>query len=64
MWFLIYMSIALMLALICAGTSIGTTGKLPPRATPLFLFFYSFLIPLWLGVAVFRAVFKTGVRWR
>ncbi|RJQ35701.1 glycosyltransferase family 2 protein [Candidatus Parcubacteria bacterium] len=64
MWMLIYMSIALIVALICAGTIIGTNQKLPPRATPLFLFFYSFLVPLWLGTAVVRAVFKTGVRWR
>ena len=64
MWFLIYMSVTLMLGLIVAGTMIGTEGKAPPRATPLFLMFYSFLVPLWLGTAVVRAVFKTGVRWR
>jgi cellulose synthase/poly-beta-1,6-N-acetylglucosamine synthase-like glycosyltransferase len=64
MWFLIYMSVALVLALIFVGTIVGTDEKMPPRATPLFLFFYSFLVPLWLGTAVVRAVFKTGVRWR
>ena len=64
-WFLIYMSVALVFALLCAGTMIGTEDKrLPPRATPLFLLIYSFLVPLWLGTAVVRAVFKTGVRWR
>jgi cellulose synthase/poly-beta-1,6-N-acetylglucosamine synthase-like glycosyltransferase len=33
---------------IIAGTMIGTNKKAPPRATPLFLMFYSFLIPVWL----------------
>lgn len=64
LWFLIYMSIALIVALLCAGTYIGTDERLPPKATPLFLFFYSFLVPLWLGTALFRALFRTGVRWR
>lgn len=65
LWFLIYMSIALIFVLLCAGTMIGTEeDRLPPKATPLFLLFYSFLVPLWLGVAVFRAAFRTGVRWR
>ncbi len=64
LWFLIYMSVALVFALLCAGTLIGTESRLPPKATPLFLLFYSFLVPLWLSVAVFRAAFRTGVRWR
>lgn len=63
-WFLIFMSVGLMFALLCAGTMIGTDKRLPPPATPLFLLFYSFIVPLWLGTAVVRAVFKTGVRWR
>jgi cellulose synthase/poly-beta-1,6-N-acetylglucosamine synthase-like glycosyltransferase len=62
--FLIYISVALIFALLCAGTLIGTGGRLPPKATPLFLLFYSFLVPLWLGAAVLRATFRTGVRWR
>ena len=64
MWFLVYMSVALMIILIIAGTMIGTDKKTPPRATPLFLMFYSFLVPMWLGAAVVRAVFRTGVQWR
>ncbi len=64
LWFLILISAGLILALLCAGTMIGTNNRLPPKATPLFILFYSFLVPLWLGVAVVRAVFKTGVRWR
>ncbi len=65
LWFLIYMSVALIFTLLCAGTMIGTEGRrLPPKATPLFLLFYSFLVPLWLSAAVFRAAFRTGVRWR
>ena len=63
-WLLIFMSVALVFALLCAGTMIGTGGRLPPRATPLFLVLYSFLAPLWYGAAVVRAAFKTGVRWR
>ncbi|HEY4526492.1 MAG TPA: glycosyltransferase [Candidatus Paceibacterota bacterium] len=63
-WFLIFMSVALVFLLLCAGTMIGTGRRLPPRATPLFLVLYSFLAPLWYGTAIVRAAFKTGVRWR
>ncbi len=63
-WFLVWTSVALILALICLGSFIGTGKRHPPASTPLFVIFYSFLVPLWLGAAVFRAVFKTGVRWR
>jgi cellulose synthase/poly-beta-1,6-N-acetylglucosamine synthase-like glycosyltransferase len=62
--FLIYMSVALIFGLLIAGTLVGTKGRLPPKATPLFLLFYSFIVPLWLCAAVFRATFRTGVRWR
>lgn len=62
--FLIAVSISLILVLISAGSFIGTGSRRPPAATPLFLLLYSFLVPLWLGTAVVRAVFKTGVRWR
>ncbi len=64
MIFLVLVSVAMILALIAAGSLIGTGSKRPPAATPLFLVFYSFLVPLWLSAAVVRAVFKTGVRWR
>lgn len=62
--FLVWTSILLILVLITLGSFIGTGKRHPPAATPLFVIFYSFLVPLWLGAAVFRAVFKTGVRWR
>lgn len=62
--FLVYVSVGLILVLICAGSFIGTGSRRPPIATPLFLLFYSFLAPLWLGAAVVRALFRTGVRWR
>jgi biofilm PGA synthesis N-glycosyltransferase PgaC len=62
--FLIWVSVALILILISVGSFIGTGKRHPPASTPLFVIFYSFLVPLWLGAAVFRAVFKTGVRWR
>ncbi|MBV9159246.1 MAG: glycosyltransferase family 2 protein [Candidatus Kaiserbacteria bacterium] len=62
--FLVWASVALILALICIGSFIGTGSKKPPISTPLFVIFYCFLVPLWLSVAVYRAVFHTGVRWR
>jgi len=64
MWFLIYVSVALVLVLISVGSLIGTGSRRPPAGTPFFVLFYSFLVPLWLGAAVIRAAFKTGVRWR
>lgn len=64
MWFLIFAAVALILVLIGAGSFIGTGKRNLPAGTPLFILFYSFLVPLWLGTAVVRAVFKTGVRWR
>lgn len=64
MWFLVYASISLIVILISAGSWIGTSSRKPPLSTPLFLMLYSFLVPLWLGAAVVRAVFKTGVEWR
>lgn len=64
MWFLIYASVAIVITLICAGSFIGTGRRMPPKGTALFVLFYCFLVPTWLGAAVVRAVFKTGVRWR
>lgn len=64
MIFLVFVSVGLILTLIIAGSYIGTGSRRPPAATPLFLLFYSFLVPLWLSAAVIRAVFRTGVRWR
>ncbi len=61
---LVWVSVALIFTLICIGSLIGTGSKKPPMSTPLFLILYSFLVPLWLSVAVVRAVFRTGVRWR
>jgi hypothetical protein len=64
MLFIVYVSIAMILLLICVGSFIGTGSKRPPLSTPLFLLFYSFLAPMWLSTAVVRAIFKTGVSWR
>jgi cellulose synthase/poly-beta-1,6-N-acetylglucosamine synthase-like glycosyltransferase len=64
MLFLVLASVGLILVLISMGSFIGTGKARPPLSTPLFLLFYSFLVPLWLGTAVVRAAFKTGVRWR
>lgn len=64
LWFLIYVSVALVIVLISVGSFLGTGKGRPPAGTPLFVLFYSLLAPLWLGTAVVRAFFKTGVRWR
>ncbi|MDO8552280.1 MAG: glycosyltransferase [bacterium] len=57
-------TIALVLALISAGSWLGTGRRMPPVGTPLFILLYGLLVPLWISTALFRAVFKTGVRWR
>ncbi|HEV3245473.1 MAG TPA: glycosyltransferase [Candidatus Paceibacterota bacterium] len=64
MWILVWIAVGLILLLIAMGSFIGTGKRTLPIGTPLFVIFYSFLVPLWLGTAVVRAVFKTGVRWR
>lgn len=64
LWFLVYAAVALILVLISTGSWLGTGSRRPPSGTPFFILFYSFLIPLWLGAAVVRAIFKTGVQWR
>ena len=64
LWFLIYVAISLVVVLIALGSGLGTGKRSVPAGTPLFVMFYSFLVPLWLIMAVLRAVFKTGVRWR
>lgn len=62
--FLIVVSMILIVVLISIGSFVGTNSRRPPLATPLFLLFYGFLAPLWLSIALVRAAFKTGVRWR
>lgn len=64
MGILVWIAIALILLLVAAGSFIATGKRSLPAGTPLFVLFYSFLVPLWLGTAVVRAVFRTGVRWR
>ncbi len=64
MWLIICIAVALILVLISAGSLIGTGSRKPPIGTPLFILFYSFLVPLWLSTAVVRAIFKTGVQWK
>ena len=63
-WFLVMMSLILILALISAGSLIGTGSRKLPLSTPLFMLFYCFLVPLWLSAAVVRAGVGKGVRWR
>lgn len=62
--FLVYASILCVIAFIWIGSYLGTGRRTPPAATPFFLLFYGFLAPFWLGAALFRASFRTGVRWK
>lgn len=52
------------IALITIGSYLSRGEKRPPLSTPLFLALYSLVVPIWLSIAVLRAVFKTGVKWR
>ena len=62
--FLVYVSILLVVVLISIGSLISTGRKMPPASTPLFIALYGFLVPLWLGTAVIRALFRMGVPWK
>jgi len=64
MWLLVVVATSIIFGLICVGSRIGTGRHFPPAATPLFLFLYSFITPVWLGIAVVRVMFKMGVNWR
>jgi cellulose synthase/poly-beta-1,6-N-acetylglucosamine synthase-like glycosyltransferase len=64
LWFIVWVAVALILVIISAGSFIGTGSRRLPYSTPLFILAYGFIAPLWLGSAVIRAAFKTGVRWR
>jgi len=57
-------SILLIVVLVSIGSAIGTSSRRPPATTPLFLIAYSVLTPLWFIVALYRAIFRTGVQWR
>lgn len=63
--FLVYVSIIVVLGLIIVGSLLSSKGNRHiPGGTPLFIVFYGFLTPIWLSVAVARATFRTGVRWK
>ena len=64
MWLIVYATIALTVILISLGSFLSTGERRLPYSTPLFLVFYSLLTPIWLGIALARAIFNTGVRWR
>lgn len=64
LWILVWASVILVLTAVAIGSRIGTGKRQLPVGTPLFVLFYGFLAPVWLGMAVFRALFKTGVKWR
>lgn len=61
----IYFSIAIILLLIMLGSHIsGTTKDHVLLGLPIFILFYGFFTVAWFSIAVARATFKTGVRWR
>ncbi|MCR4325582.1 MAG: glycosyltransferase family 2 protein, partial [Patescibacteria group bacterium] len=64
MWFIVWVSVMLIVVFITTGSFIGTGSRKPPMGTPLFILLYGFLVPVWVSVALVRATFKTGVRWR
>jgi hypothetical protein len=62
--FLIIIAVILIVLLISIGSRISMGTRRVPIGTPLFILVYGFIVPLWLGTAVARAFFKTGVKWR
>lgn len=64
MWLIVYLLILLTIVLISFGSFLSSGKRLPPLSTPLFLFIYGFIAPIWLGIALGRAVFGRSVRWR
>jgi cellulose synthase/poly-beta-1,6-N-acetylglucosamine synthase-like glycosyltransferase len=64
MWFLVWLTIVVVLALISIGSWLSTGSSRLPVGTPLFVFCYCFIVPLWLTAAVYRATRRNGVRWR
>ncbi|HET8581107.1 MAG TPA: glycosyltransferase family 2 protein [Candidatus Paceibacterota bacterium] len=66
MSFIVYLSTALVLVLLFVGSRLSSRPERKFRAlgTSLFLLFYGFLTPIWLGIAVARASFRTGVDWK
>ncbi|MDP2648671.1 MAG: hypothetical protein Q8P19_02105, partial [bacterium] len=64
MWLIVWVSVLLIIVFVTVGSFIGTGSRRPPIGTPLFILFYGFLVPLWVSVALVRATFNTGVRWK
>ena len=64
LWLTVYAMIAMTVVLISLGSYLSTGKRYHPAATPLFLALYSFIVPMWLGIALVRALFNAGVRWR
>ncbi|MDO8481764.1 MAG: glycosyltransferase [bacterium] len=64
LWLVMLVAVMLVLVLISTGSWISTGKRMLPYGTPLFIIFYGFLVPVWISAAVFRAIFRTGVRWR
>lgn len=63
-WLIVYAAVLFVVLLISIGSYISTGSRRPPSSTPIFLAFYSFLVPIWLAVALVRATLRTSVRWK
>lgn len=57
-------AVLLTVLLISIGSFLSTGSRRPPAATPLFLLLYGFIVPLWLGTALVKAIIGKGVAWR
>lgn len=57
-------AVILTVLLISIGSFLSTGSRRPPAATPLFLLLYGFIVPLWLGTALVKAIIGKGVAWR
>lgn len=63
-WLVTFAAIALALGFIFIGGRLSAARGMPLFGTPLFIVLYGILVPLWLSVAVVRAILGSGVRWR
>lgn len=64
MWFVVWLSVALIAAVIMAGSWIGTGKRRLPQGTITFMLLYSFIAPMWLFNALYKVARGAGVSWR
>ncbi len=64
MLFSILATIVLTVVLISFGSYLSTGSRRLPLATPLFLVLYGIIVPVWVSIALVKAVRGRGVAWR